>query len=102
MSAATAEDRVAIRRDALTVVGENAARRLLRQQALTSKVNLHGDPAPTPAQMVAVLRSLADHAHNLHMVSDAVRALGRDDNLASGLGQYFHLLADEVETIGGA
>lgn len=91
--------------DAYTIAGTHPADRVMAAQSLRSDVYLHGDPPPTRNQVAAVLHALADHTHNVHMLSDAVAALGADrDHLgpgwahASGLGRYFHALGDHLET----
>lgn len=89
------------------VVGQHAADRLMSAQAISSDVNLHGDPPPTRNQVAAVLHALADFTHNQHMLSDEVAHLGADHlnpygeawAQATGLGRYFHGLGDWLETI---
>lgn len=92
---------------AFHLCGAHPADRVMSHQALTSEVYLHGDPPPSRNQVAAVLRALADHTHNAHMLSDAVRELGADRAhlgpgwaQTSGLGRYFHGLADHLETWG--
>lgn len=91
--------------DAYVLCGEHPADRVYRAQATSSDVYLHGDPPPTRNQVAAVLHALADFTHNEHMLSDAVKELGKDrENYgsrwehASGLGRYFHHLGDALET----
>lgn len=86
---------------AYNVAGQHAADRVMRQQAITSPVYLHGEQPPTANQVAAVLHALADFTHNEHMLSDEVADLGRDRlehgtkwAQATALGRYFHALGD--------
>lgn len=81
------------------------AERIATSQRVTDHVYLNGDPLPTRNQIAAVIRSLADFTHNQHMLSYGVAAMGDRDSQfgamwahATGLGRYFHALADHIET----
>jgi hypothetical protein len=84
--------------------GKHPADRVYAHQAISSDVYLHGEPAPSRNQVAAVLHALADHTHNMHMLGDDVRDLGKErDNFGAlwaqttGLGRYFHGLGNHLE-----
>lgn len=81
------------------------AERIINSQRVSSEAYLCGDEPPTRNQIAAVIRSLADFSHNQHMVSEDIRDMGSDRSEfgdkwahATGLGRYFHALADHIET----
>jgi hypothetical protein len=76
----------------------NAAR---LQESIINKNQ--GQDAPSTEQIASVLYALADHTHNLLMVSPDFIAHGNDfsdvkeTQHATALGRYFQYLADELK-----
>lgn len=91
--------------------GEHAADRLVRQQAITSDLYLHGEPPPTTRQISAVLHALADFTLQQHMLGDEVLVLGDRPGQriwpygtedirwaqAVGIGRLFHGMGDHLD-----
>src|SRR5262245_53038946 len=77
---------------ALAVWGAN---RIRRAQSLTSgSLDLGDEPVPSPRQIAAVLRALADHTH----VTALLNSPDPDGPwpAATKIGRHFHGLADSI------
>jgi hypothetical protein len=85
---------------------ERMALRIITSQRIEpGYFELENDPAPTLRQVAAVIRTLADFTHTQFMVDESMIELGKAKNHdfgtkwqhASGLGRYFHWLADIIQ-----
>lgn len=94
---------------AFELAGDHPGDRIMRslERDHRGQLDLNGEPVPTPGQVACVLSALSDFRsafrQTRHMLSDAVVELGADrDNFgrmwqhATGLGRYFHRLADHL------
>jgi hypothetical protein len=89
----------------LMLVGrEHAADRLARSQKIQpNSVYLHGEPAPTPTQIGAVLHALADHTlieamlHAAPELGSDQAHLGEQWATSTGIGRYLQRMGDWME-----
>jgi hypothetical protein len=71
-----------------TVAGEPAADRLRKQ--IIQRNRLSDEPAPSPQQVMVVLRALADYTHMMAAVDG-----GADP--AHNVASWMHAVADQIE-----
>jgi hypothetical protein len=79
-----------------TVAGEPAADRL--RKAIVRRNRTSDEPAPSPAQVIVVLRALADYTHMEAAVQflDEGYSKGRAD-AAHNVASWMHAVADQIE-----